>query len=215
MPEQTFSSKEYWKRRYLPGGRAVGAGTEATHLFQFKVGVVNDIIADYNLRTAVDWGCGSGQVAARVRGLSQYLGWDVSSRAIQRARILCEGAPEKQFRVLGVDSIPPSTFSLGLSLDVIYHLVEDAVYEEYMQRLFAHASRAVLIYSSNGEPEGGPPASEAPPHVQHRVFTDWARDNAPAWTLACIMPNPFPFRGDAFNESFSNFFLYTRKNSAK
>jgi hypothetical protein len=40
-------------------------------------------------------------------------------------------------------------FDLELSLDVIYHLVEDEVFDAYMRSLFAHAGRFVVIYSSN------------------------------------------------------------------
>ena len=35
---------------------------------------------------------------------------------------------------------------LALSLDVIYHLVEDTVYESYMGQLFDSATKYVIVY---------------------------------------------------------------------
>lgn len=40
---------------------------------------------------------------------------------------------------------------LSLSLDVIYHLVEDEVFETYINTLFKSARRYVIIYSSNSD----------------------------------------------------------------
>ena len=56
---------------------------------------------------------------------------------------------------------------MGLSLDVIYHLVEDNIYQKHLKLLFEQSKRFVLIYSSNREEEAGGPA-----HVKHRKFTD-------------------------------------------
>src|SRR5256885_9505823 len=52
----------------------------------------------------------------------------------------------------------------ALSLDVIYHLVEDRVYETYMRYLFGAARRVVVVYSTNETVPG------ESPHVHHRRF---------------------------------------------
>ena len=53
-----------------------------------------------------------------------------------------------------------------LSLDVIYQLVEDEVFERHMRQLFSASHRFVIIYSSNF----AQPPDSAEPHVEHREF---------------------------------------------
>ena len=71
------------------------------------------------------------------------------------------------------------TADLALSLDVIFHLVEEEVYRHYMTWLFSSARKAVVIYSSNYEeerPEGS--------HIRHWRFTDWVEHQAPEFELS-------------------------------
>jgi len=68
---------------------------------------------------------------------------------------------------------------LALSLDVIYHLIEDDVFDLYMRRLFRAAKRCVLIYSTNTERQ----KEGQPEHIRHRQFTDWIAHNFPVWQM--------------------------------
>ena len=68
---------------------------------------------------------------------------------------------------------------LTLSLDVIYHLVEDTVFECYMRTLFDSSKRYVIVYASDTDDN---PIHEGT-HVRHRKFSRWIRENAPNWTL--------------------------------
>lgn len=65
---------------------------------------------------------------------------------------------------------------LSLSLDVIYHLVEDKVYEKYMHDLFSLASRYVIIYAWDTEERKNY-------HVRHRNFSKWIRNNIAGFQL--------------------------------
>ena len=95
---------------------------------------------------------------------------------------------------------------LALSLDVIYHLVEDGVFSQHMRTLFAAADRFVIIYASdsdaNDEHEGR--------HVRHRKFSRWVAENQPSWELLEHVPNRYPYRGDYRKGSFADFFIYAR-----
>jgi hypothetical protein len=74
---------------------------------------------------------------------------------------------------------------LALSLDVVFHLVEDEVYEAYMHALFNAADRFVIIYASDRD--------EAPAfkrHVRWRKFTPWIESNAAGWKLSVVKPSP-------------------------
>src|ERR1041384_374893 len=95
---------------------------------------------------------------------------------------------------------------LCLSLDVVYHLVEDAVFDGYMQRLFDSAERYVIVYSSNTDEGPG----ERVPHVRHREFTRWVAENRPGWKMIRHVPNRFPYGGSAKEGSFADFFIFER-----
>jgi hypothetical protein len=92
-----------------------------------------------------------------------------------------------------------------MSLDVIYHLVEDSVYDEYMARLVAAAERFVCVYSSNVD------RTSPDTHVRHRVFTDWMKQHAPNWRLLSKVNNPFPEDpGKPDQTSWADFYFYER-----
>jgi hypothetical protein len=98
------------------------------------------------------------------------------------------------------------TAKLTLSLDVIFHLVEERVTESYMARLFDSAEKFVIVYSSN--------TNENPPgiatHVRHRKSTDWATENRTTWKLLKPIPNQHPFYGDERLGSFADFYIFER-----
>lgn len=55
---------------------------------------------------------------------------------------------------------------LALTLDVIFHIIEDDLYELYIRHLFNSARKDVVIYSSNHDELGFS-------HVKHRKFTNY------------------------------------------
>ena len=98
------------------------------------------------------------------------------------------------------------TADLTISLDVIYHLVEDDIFTNYMNQLFNSAERFVVVYSSNTDKTMGSAAA----HVRHRRFSKWVSDIKPEWTLTKYIPNKHPFNGDNKNSSFSDFYIYSK-----
>lgn len=64
---------------------------------------------------------------------SHYTGFDISSIAIEICQNAFANDDTKCFK--SFDDYNNETAELSLSLDVIYHLVEDAIFEEYMLRL--------------------------------------------------------------------------------
>jgi hypothetical protein len=101
---------------------------------------------------------------------------------------------------------PREKAELALSLDVIYHLVEDKVFEHYMQTLFEASNRYVIIYSSNLDDNRGYEGT----HIRHRKFTRWIRENLQGWQLVKHLPNRYPYRGDYRKGSFAEFFIYEK-----
>jgi hypothetical protein len=98
-----------------------------------------------------------------------------------------------------VDRAGLFTADLAISLDVVYHLVEDQVFEMYMTHLFDSGDRYVVVYATNVVMGG------TAPHVRHRCFSSWVDDNCPQWQLTQMTrgSNPGPGRAD--------FFVYKRR----
>jgi SAM-dependent methyltransferase len=183
-PAQRFeSSPHYWEERYKGGGHS-GAGSSG-RLARFKADVINKFVADRGVRTVIEFGCGDGQQLALAK-YAEYTGLDVSARAIDICRGKFGHDSTKRFvHTLRAEVVPP-TADLALSLDVVYHLVEDDIYHAYMTALVAAARSYVCVYSSDEEVPS--PAA----HVRHRCFTKWIRDHAPGWQLIERVANPYP-----------------------
>jgi SAM-dependent methyltransferase len=195
-------SSSYWEQRYRRGGTS-GAGSYG-RLAGFKAEILNDFVASEGIASIVEFGCGDGAQLALAR-YPAYVGIDVAPTSIALCRARFAEDPTKQFHL---SSELPSIFGsydLALSLDVIYHLVEDAVFDAYMTRLFAHGRRFVAVYASNCE------QTTASPHVRHRIFTRWVERHVPQWRLWRHVPNRYPFDPAQPDEtSFADFYFFRR-----
>ncbi len=195
------NSKDYWERRYALGGDS-GAGSY-NHLARFKADVLSTFVAAENITSVIELGCGDGNQLA-LADYPSYVGFDVSPSALALCRSRFAHDPTKSFELL--DNYDGRRSDLVLSLDVIYHLVEDAVFEDHMRMLFGAADRFVIIYSSDTEDN----ESNAARHVRHRNFTRWISANQKDWTLYRRIANQFPSRGNEVAGSFSDFYIFRR-----
>ena len=82
-----------------------------------------------------------------------------------------------------------------MSLDVIYHLIEDDVFEIYMHNLFESAARCVCIYSSNED-------SRTALHVKRRKFSDYVENTFPEWKMEKVIKQKYP------KDTYSDFYFY-------
>ena len=202
MPTNNFSSEKYWINRYRTGG---GSGPGSMfRLAAFKARTINELVKFYKINTVIEFGCGEGSQLSLAEYLS-YIGFDVSPHALDNCKKLFAKDPFKVFKPL--NEYIGETADLVLSLDVIFHLVEDAVFEAHMELLFLASTKYVLIYSSNKDVQDENQAL----HVFHRKFTDWIEKNKPEWKLKAKFENPYPYRGDWKTESFSDFYLYAKE----
>ena len=196
---QFQGSKNYWIKRY-ESGRSSGAGSY-NRLAEFKAEVLNGFVKEHNISSVIEYGCGDGNQLT-IADYPAYIGFDVSPKAIA----LCEEAfrtdPSKSFHLM--DEYNGETAQLTISLDVIYHVVEDEIFEAYMRRLLDSSQRFVIIYSSNTDAN----VVETAPHVKHRKFTAWVAAHYPLWRLKTHIPNKYPFNGNASEGSFADFFIY-------
>ena len=194
-----LTSSQYWEDRYKTGGNS-GAGSY-NRLAQFKSEVLNEFVRRAQVISVMEFGCGDGAQLSRAE-YPVYTGVDVSAKAVNICREHYRNDPAKKF--FTTDTLPAEKRAdLVLSLDVIYHLVEDRIFDAYMRQLFQAARRFVIIYSSNQDREW------TDKHVRHRQFTRWVKDNEPGWTLSECIKNKYPFDPDSPDDtSFADFYIY-------
>jgi SAM-dependent methyltransferase len=167
-------SASYWERRYASGGDS-GSGSYGKHA-RFKAQVLNSFVAANDVASVIEFGCGDGNQLT-LADYPHYSGYDVSEHAIAMCRERFAGDSAKFFDVL--ERYKGERADLALSLDVIYHLVEDAVFVAHMKALFGAAERYVIIYSTNTDDRQVGNLA----HVRNRKFTDWVDAQAPSWNL--------------------------------
>lgn len=193
------SSSDYWERRYREGGNS-GTGSY-NRLADFKASFLNRFVQEHQIASVIEHGCGDG-AQLKLATYSSYIGVDVSKTAVEKCRMLFAGDSSKRF--LHTDSLEPNSIAeLSLSLDVIFHLLEDSVFDSYMRRLFESASRFVIVYSSNVDWD------RSGSHEHHRQFTRWVERTKPQWRLSSTVKNAYPY--DEMNPdqtSVSDFYVF-------
>jgi hypothetical protein len=198
-------SAAYWEQRYARGGSS-GFGS-FNRLAHYKAKVLNDFVADREIADVIEFGCGDGNQLSLYE-YPRYIGLDVSKTAVGMCRRRFAQDSTKSFYLY--DSLAFSDnhglfrAELSLSIDVIYHLVEDSVFESYMRHLFAAARRHVVIYSSDFQTPGHL-------HQRNHAFSAWVRSEEPEWRLEARLANPHGYDpADAANTSLADFFIYSR-----
>ena len=182
-PRSAFEgSQEYWRRRYRAGGDS-GKGSYGKFA-TFKADVLNRFVRQQQIHSVIEFGCGDGSQLALAE-YPCYLGYDVSDAAIALCRSRFADDATKTFAPMS--EYAGEQADLALSLDVIYHLVEDAVFEDHLRLLFGAGQRFVIVYSTNEEEQR--PSDRA--HVRHRNFTNWIDQNEPDWVLSEHVPSPY------------------------
>lgn len=195
------TSKKYWDDRYKSGGNS-GAGSH-NNLAEFKAEIINEFLDSKKIESVIEFGCGDGN-QLKYFSPKKYFGYDVSKKAIQLCTKLYESDPTKKFYLM--KSHNNETAELTMSLDVIYHLIEDQVFSDYMNKLFDASTKFVIIYSSNTDARDLNTA-----HVKQRKFTDWVEQNKTAFKLIEHIPNKYPFDGNAQRTSIADFFIYEKR----
>jgi trans-aconitate methyltransferase len=196
------TSTTYWEERYKDGGNS-GTGSY-NKLAEFKAEVLNDFVEKHDVKTVIEFGSGDGNQLKYLH-FPKYTGFDISETIINACRKEYINDQTKSFKTVH-DYSETDAAELTLSLDVIYHLIEDEVYNKYMQRLFQSSNKYVIIYSSNmidTNYEGT--------HVRHRKFTAWVEENAKSFKLVRFIQNKYPFNGDNNISSLADFYFYEKQ----
>lgn len=193
-------SHQYWETRYNGGGSS-GAGSIG-EIADFKAKVLNEFVGNHQISSVIEFGCGDGTQLARA-DYPCYVGLDVAKSAIDRCIRNFAGDTTKSFflydPVRFQDNGGHLSGDLALSLDVLYHLIEDETFWRYMHHLFEAAERYVIIFSTNFVPGRGYEA-----HVRHRRFTDFIESKFTDWALESVKTSPENL------ETMADFYVYGR-----
>ena len=178
-------SERYWESRYAKGGNS-GAGSYGPEA-QWKADVVNAWVSEHGITSVIDWGCGDGNQLG-LANYPRYLGIDRSKTAVSMCVARFRDDPTKSFIAYDSETLwDPARWlraDAALSMEVIFHLTEEAVYRDYMSRLFASADQYVIICSNDSE------GTEGGPTERHWRYTDWVADQAPEWELVEVATPP-------------------------
>lgn len=198
-----INSKEYWENRYKSGKNS-GAGSYG-RLAAFKADFINHFITTYNIEEVVEFGCGDGNQLSLFR-CKHYTGYDISETIILKCRERFLYDLTKHFYLF--DDYNNEQYDLSLSLDVIFHLVEDVVFEDYMQKLFNSSKKYVIIYSSNGNTN-----IMFASHLLDRKFSDWIELNRKDFMFIEKINNPYKYHfpsDSPVDTSISDFYIYKK-----
>lgn len=201
---ESFNSQSYWIKRYESGGNS-GSGSY-NHLAEFKGATINSFIENNSIDNVIEFGCGDGN-QLKYFNFENYTGYDISDKIISDCTEKFKHDETKKFRLL--KDYQDEIADLTISLDVIYHLIEDDTYHIYMNRLFNSSKRFVIIYSSNTNDNANYNTDSAI-HVKHRKFTDWIELNQRDFKLFQHIPNKYQYNGDWRSTSFADFYIFEK-----
>lgn len=205
--KQFKGSVKYWEERYKHNGNS-GSGSYL-HLAEFKAEFLNGFVAQNKIKTVLEFGCGDGNQLTLAR-YPHYIGLDVSESAIKMCFDLFKTDLTKSFYLYDSLAFHDRTglfkAELTLSLDVLFHLIEPEIFENYIRHLFESATRFVIIFASNFNLE----AETIHVHDKRRSFTGFVDKNIKGWKLKEIIKNKYPV--DKYKEkgSLSDFYIYEK-----
>ena len=190
-------SATHWQRHYDHGGDS-GPGSYGESA-SYKAELINRVVGEYGIRSIIELGCGDGNQLTYL-DIDQYIGLDVSKVAIQRC-IARHGSNARRSFIwydqdYFHDPLRVVSADCAMSLDVIFHLVEDDVFVRYVQNLFQCGRRFVIIYGLDEE-------QTLPGHVsvRFRKYSDYIAANMPEFRVALHVGK---------NGNFGDFYLYER-----
>lgn len=194
-------SAAFWERTYANGGSS-GPGSYG-ELARGKAEFLNAFVREHSVGSVIEFGCGDGNQLS-LASFPRYVGLDVARSAIEICiRRFSDDHTKSFFLYDGpcfVDNVGIFSADLALSLDVVYHLTEDWIFETYMNHLFSAGRHYVIVYATNGI------IRDDAPHVIHRKFSTWVDTNGLQWRLKGTHKGPGsgPRRAD--------FYIYERKD---
>lgn len=191
------SSKDYWEKWHKKNLKL--QDFEINSQLENKIKYLNSWIDQYNIDSIIDFGCGTSPYIENLK-CKNYLGVDVSETAIKVCQNKFKNDPSKRFNLMNKRIEEKSIMTV--SLDVVYYLVEDNVFNQYMLNLFNSSNRFVIIYSTNYNHY-----NELIPYIKHRQITDWVKKHKKEFAMINHIKKADE---GAFSEHSTELFLYEK-----
>lgn len=187
------TTEQFWEKRYADGGNS-GSGSYG-ELAVFKANVINHLISNNSLNSIIELGSGDGNQLSYFN-IDNYIGIDISPTVIELCREKFKSDKSKSFFTYS-EYNHTGNVDLTLSLDVIYHILDDVEYKKYMFNLFSFSNKYVVIYSNNYR-------ENIINHMYSKYFTKDVSDWFPNWTLDNMIKQKYP------SKSSADFFIYKK-----
>lgn len=194
-----FDSTDYWEQRYADK-RDSGPGSRGGHR-QFKADFLNTFVEQHDIESVVEFGCGDGTQVA-LADYPTYTGLEVSESAVETCSKRFADDDTKSFFLYDPHHFQNEgalQADLVLSLEVLFHLVDDETFEKTMHDMFDTSEKYVIIFSSNRNE----PTSEL--HIRHRRFTEFVAEEFPDFDLIETVENEYESR-------HSDFYVYEKQS---
>jgi hypothetical protein len=207
--KSNFHSSKYWDNRYKKGKNSGNGsyGLSAEH----KADIINKFVKEHHIDSTIELGCGDGNQLSMLK-IPNYIGLDVSQESIKMCAEQFKKDKNKSFFVYSskhfIDNHNIFQADLTLSLEVILHLIEDDVYEDYMKDLFAMSKKYVMIYELDTDDQQKFQAQ----HFKFRKYTDWIEKNIKGWKLVSKSRKEPKSENKNINEdgSYKDFCVYKK-----
>jgi len=165
-------------------------------------------VREHNIASVIEFGCGDGN-QLRLAQYPKFIGLDVSPTAVAQCAAQFSDDSTKSFFLYEpncfMDNAKVLQADLSLSIDVIFHLIEDDVFAKYMLHLFGAASHYVIIYSWGKSASPGTLSW----HNRPRDFESFVDTHLPAWKLVDTIHNIYPYDPITEKGSLSSFYIYS------
>ena len=165
----------------------------------YKAGLINRVIRERGIRSIIQLGCGDGNQLKYLE-VDQYIGLDISKVAIERC-VANHGSNMKRSFIWYdpehfCDPLHILSADCAMSLDVLFHLIEDEVFARYIHNLFSCGGRYVIIYGLDQQMTKSVHVS-----VRYRKYTEYIAKNVQGFRLVFQV---------ASKGKFGDFHLYER-----
>jgi len=140
-------TKNHWNNTYVTGGNS-GVGSYRKDLYEYKLNFIKKLIVNQNIKSVFDFGCGDGHQLSEIvvgKDVESYIGIDISPYIIEENKKKYKDKIYYNLEEYEFDK--KDTFDLVLCLDVLYHIMEENLFNQTIGNLFKLSKKYVLIYA--------------------------------------------------------------------
>jgi len=179
--KNSTSSHQYWADRYLHTNFQNSSGNGRLKFrLSYKAKMLNKIFKTYEITKVADFGCGDGLLASKLK-ITKYYGIEINSEIVDNLKNKFLGKNEFEFSTK-FESQWRNKIDASISVDVIFHLIEEDVYQKYMNELFFADAKYVVIRAYNHKSQGTGRNS----HILHREFLNTIKKYFPNYNLVNV-----------------------------